>query len=249
MIKNSDPGSWIFPKEVSGYPPIKKKCKWSRTAEPAQRHKEIQKNVGQGWKIKKFWSPGCNFLWWFYGGDYIGIFWGSSIAIGRSDGRATFTRLPEARTRPLLSWLLSFLPTAESLSCPKSIGSRGGPPIFQGQKYSSCSKASGCWTAESLGAFRGNLLIVSWVTPTPGCTANFPGNPCSQPLIFAPFRRSGQELPVECQVEPFPTNFSLSTAKKGCTKGPRSGNLVGWSLAKAKISQRKYHDQNYTKVT
>jgi hypothetical protein len=22
------------------------------------------------------------------------------------------------------------------------------------------------------------------VTPTPGCTANFPGNPCSQPLIF-----------------------------------------------------------------
>ena len=59
-----------------------------------------------------------------------------------------------------------------------------GPPIFQGQKYSSCSKAGGCWTAELLGAFRGNLLIVSWVTPTPGCTANFPGNPCSQPLIF-----------------------------------------------------------------
>jgi hypothetical protein len=59
-----------------------------------------------------------------------------------------------------------------------------GPPIFQVQKYSSCSKAGGCWTAELLGAFRGNLLIVSWVTPTPGCTANFPGNPCSQPLIF-----------------------------------------------------------------
>jgi hypothetical protein len=211
-------------KRSIGVPPYQKKCKWSRTAEPAQRHKGIQKNVGQGWKIKIFWSLGCNFLWWFYGGDYIGIFWGSSIALDRSDGRATFTRLPEARTLPLLS----FLPTAESLSCPKSIGSRGGPPIFQGQKYSSCSKAGGCWTAELLGAFRGNLLIVSWVTPTPGCTANFPGNPCSQPLIFASFRRSGQELPVECQVKPFPTNFSLSTAEKGhekgCTKGLGSGN-------------------------
>jgi hypothetical protein len=50
-----------------------------------------------------------------------------------------------------------------------------------------------------------NLLIVSWVTPTPGCTANFPGNRCSQPLILRPFGRFGQELPVECQVEPFST--------------------------------------------
>jgi hypothetical protein len=153
--------------------------------------------------------------------------------------------LPEASTRPLLS----FLPTADSLSCPKSIGSRGGPPIFQGQKYSSCSNAAVCRTAELLGAFLRNLLIVSWVTPTPGCIANFPGNPCSKPPILPPFGRSGQELPEECQVEPFPTNFSLCTAKKGCTKGPGSGNLLRWSLAKAKISQRKYQHQNYTKVT
>ena len=82
-----------------------------------------------------------------------------------------------------------------------------GYPIFQGQKYSSCSKAAGCRTAELLGAFLTNLLIVSWVTPTPGCTGNFPGNPCSKPPILPPFGRSGQELPVECQVEPFPTNF------------------------------------------
>ena len=176
-----------------------------------------------------FLAPGCTFPWWFYAGNYKKI----------------FTRLPEASTRPLLS----FLSTAESLSCPKSIGSRGGTPIFQGQKYSSCSKAAGCRTAELLGAFLTNLLIVSWVTPTPGCTGNFPGNPCSKPPILPPFGRSGQELPVECQVEPFPTNFSLSTAKKGCTKGPGSGNLLRWSLAKAKISQRKYQHQNYTKVT
>jgi hypothetical protein len=40
-------------KRSIGVPPYQKKCKWSRTAERAQRHKEIQKNVGQGWKIKK----------------------------------------------------------------------------------------------------------------------------------------------------------------------------------------------------
>jgi hypothetical protein len=98
--------------------------------------------------------------------------------------------------------LLCALSTAESLSCPKSIGSIGGITIFQGQQYSSCSKAGGCRAAQLLGAwlggFRGNLLIVSWVTPTPGCTctANFPGNWCSQPLILHAFGRSAQELPV-----------------------------------------------------
>jgi hypothetical protein len=44
-----------------------------------------------------------------------------------------------------------------------------------------------------LGGFRRNLLIVSWVTPTPGCKANFPGNRISQPLILRPCGRSGQE--------------------------------------------------------
>ncbi len=144
--------------------------------------------------------------------------------------------------------LLCALSTAESLSCPKSIGSIGGTTIFQGQQYSSCSKAGGCRAAQLLGGFRRNLLIVSWVTPTPGCTANFPGNWCSQPLILRPFGRSGQELPVEYQVEALFINFSVSSAKKGCRQGPGSGNLGG-SLVKATISQRQYQYQNHTKIT
>ena len=78
--------------------------------------------------------------------------------------------------------LLCALSTTESLSCPKSIGSIGGNPIFWGQQYSSCSKAGGCQAAQLLGGFLKNLLIVSWVTSTPGCTVNFPVNSCSQPL-------------------------------------------------------------------
>ena len=131
--------------------------------------------------------------------------------------------------------LLRALLTAESLSCPKSIRSIGGTPIFWGQQYSSCSKASGCQAAELLGGFRRNLLIVSWVGPTPGCTANFRGNRCSESLILRPFGRSAQELPVEYQVEPLFINFSVSTAKKVYRQGPGSGNLGG-SLVKATIS-------------
>ena len=37
--------------------------------------------------------------------------------------------------------LLCALSTAESLSCPKSIGSIGGSTIFQSQQYSTCPKA------------------------------------------------------------------------------------------------------------
>ena len=144
--------------------------------------------------------------------------------------------------------LLCALSTAESLSCPKSIGSIGGNPIFWGQQYSSCSKAGGCRAAQLLGGFRRNLLIVSWVTHTPGCTANFPGNWCSQPLILRPFGRSGQELPPEYQVESRFINFSVSTARKGCRQGPGSGNL-GESLVKATISHQQYWHQKHTKIT
>ena len=44
--------------------------------------------------------------------------------------------------------LLCALSTTESLSCPKSIGSIGGLTIFQGQQYSSCSKAGGYRAAQ-----------------------------------------------------------------------------------------------------
>ena len=132
--------------------------------------------------------------------------------------------------------LLCALSTAESLSCPKGIGSIGGTPIFWGQQYSSCSKAGGCRAAQLLGGFRRNLLIVSWATPTPGCTANFPGNWYSQPLILRPFGRSGQELPVEYLETWNFINFSVPTAKKGSRQGPWSG-ILGKSLVKATISQ------------
>jgi hypothetical protein len=155
-----------------------------------------------------------------------------------------FTRSHKASTR----YYICALSTAESLSCPKRIRSIGGTKIFQGRQYSSCSKAGGCRAAQLLGGFRRNLLIVSWVAPTPGCTANFPGNRCSQPLILCPFGRSAQELPVEYQVEPLFINFSVSSAKKGCRQGPGSGNLGG-SLLKATISQRQYQYQNHTKIT
>ena len=143
--------------------------------------------------------------------------------------------------------LLCALSTAESLSCPKSIGSIGGITIFQGQQYSSCSKAGGCRAAQLLGGFRRDLLIVSWVAPTLGCTANPPGNWYSQPLILRPFGRYGQELRVEYQVEPLFINFSVSTAKKGYRQKPWSGNLEE-SLVKATISQRQYQYQNHTKI-
>jgi hypothetical protein len=112
----------------------------------------------------------------------------------RTCGRwGNFYRLTQGQ-HPLLSWLLCALSTAESLSCPKSIGSIGGSTIFQSQQYSSCPKAGGCWAAQLLGGFRTNLLIVSWATPTPGCTmgctANFPGNWSSQQLILLAFGRS-----------------------------------------------------------
>jgi hypothetical protein len=84
----------------------------------------------------------------------------------------------------------------------------GGPTKFQGQRYSSCSKADVRRAAQLLGGFHRNLSIVSRLTPTPGCTANFPGNSSSQQLILRPFGRSGQVLPAGNQVEARFINFS-----------------------------------------
>ena len=144
--------------------------------------------------------------------------------------------------------LLCALSTAESLSCPKSIGSIGGTTIFQGQQYSSCSKAGDCRAAQLLGGFPMNLPIVSWVTPTPGGTANFPGNWYSQPVILRPIGRSGQEPPVEYLETWNFINFSVPTAKKGYRQGPGSG-ILGESLLKATISQEQYRYQKHTKIT
>jgi hypothetical protein len=160
-----------------------------------------------------------------------------------SGRRGNFYQVPRGQH----PWLCA-LSTAESLSCPKSIGSIEDSTIFQVQQYSSCSKAGGCRATQLLGGFRGDLLSFSWVAPTPGCTANFPWNWCSQPLILRPFGRSGQELSVEYQVEPLFINFSLSTAKTDCRRKPGTGNIEE-SLFKATISQLQYHYQNETKIT
>jgi hypothetical protein len=70
-----------------------------------------------------FWSPDCTFQWCFYWCNYIGhtdflrfANWTSS-----SGRRGNFYQVPEGQ-HPLLC----ALSTAESLSCPKSIGSIRG---------------------------------------------------------------------------------------------------------------------------
>ena len=61
--------------------------------------------------------------------------------------------------------LLCALSTAESLSCPKSIGSIGGTPIFWGQQYSSCSKAGGAmWVPGCIAAGSEDSLGICWVS-------------------------------------------------------------------------------------
>jgi hypothetical protein len=79
--------------------------------------------------------------------------------------------------------------------------------------------------------------------PALGCTTNIPGNRCSQPLILRPFGRSGQELPVEYQVEPLFINFSVFTAKKGCRQGQDLG-IYGDPYSK----QRFHSDSTITKI-
>ena len=93
-----------------------------------------------------------------------------------------------------------------------------------------------------------NLLIVSLVTSTPGCTANFPGNWYSHPLILRTFGRSGQKLAVEYHGWTTSDQFFGVLIKKGYRQGPGSGNL-GESLVKATISQRQYWYQNHRKIT
>ena len=63
-----------------------------------------------------------------------------------------------------------------------------------------------------------------------------------------PFGRSGQELPVEYQVEPHFINFSVSTAKKGYRQGPGSGNLEE-PLQRHMWSKQRFHsDSTSTKI-
>ena len=224
-------GAWIILHRNIVVPPHQTGWKWTRTAKPTQCDKKFSKKMLRKYEKTRILIASQHFsmvlLWRQLHRDFLRFDnW------TRPSGRhGDFYQVAQGQ-HPLLC----ALSTAESLSCPKSIGSIGGNTIFQGQQYSSCSKAGGCRAAQLLGGFRRNLLIVSWATPTPGCTANFPGNWYSQPLILRPFGRSGQELPPEYQVESRFIYFSVSTAKKGCRQGPGSG-ILGESLVKATISQ------------
>jgi hypothetical protein len=108
-------------------------------------------------------------------------------------------------------------------------------------------KSRWCRTAKLLWAFLRflrNLIIVSWVTTTPGCTANFRGNRCSQPLILRPFGSSGQELPVECQVESFSSILRCLQLKKALERGQD----LGIFLDDPQPKRRFYSDSTSTKI-
>jgi hypothetical protein len=174
-----------------------------RPPNPQNATRKFQKNVVQVWKITNYDRQTALFNGASMGAVTLRF---SEVRRTRPSGRhGNFYQVAQGQ-HPLLC----ALSIAESLSCPKStcIGPIGDTTIFQGQQYySSCSKAGGCRGAQLLGGFRRDLLIVSWVAPTPGFTANFQGNRCSQPLILRPFGRSGEELPVEYQVESHFINF------------------------------------------
>ena len=167
-------GAWIIPHRNIVKPPYQTGSKWTKNPKSTQRNKKISKKC---WATKYGKSQilivrlhfSMVLLWRQSHRDFL-RFANWTRPSGR---RGNFYQLAQGQ---LL--LLCSLSTAESLSCPKSTGSIGGSTIFQGQQYSSCSKAGGCRAAQLLGGFRRNLLIVSWVTSTPGCTANFPGNWC-----------------------------------------------------------------------
>ena len=175
-------GTWIISARSIVEPPYQTGCKWTRITRPAQRNKKISK------KITNFDRHAA-----LFNGASMGQLHRDFLRFvdwSRTCGRwGNFYQVAQGQ-HPLLC----ALSTAESLSCPKSIGSIGGSTIFQSQQYSSCPKAGGCRAGQLLGGFRTNLLIVSWATPTPGCTmgctANFPGNWSSQQLILLAFGRS-----------------------------------------------------------
>jgi hypothetical protein len=61
------------------------------------QQENFKKKVAQDYKINhEFWSPASTFQWCFYGGNYMGIFWGSPIGLDIPDGAVIFTSLRKA---------------------------------------------------------------------------------------------------------------------------------------------------------
>ena len=48
---------------------------------------------------REFWSTANTFQWCIYGGNYIGIFWGSPIELDLPDNMVIFTRSHKSSTR------------------------------------------------------------------------------------------------------------------------------------------------------
>jgi hypothetical protein len=98
-FKMKTQGAWIISRRNIVLPPYQTGWEWTKTPESTKCNKKISKKCWASMKDHEFWSPASTFQWRFYGGNYIGIFWGSSIGLGRADGELTFTRLPRASTR------------------------------------------------------------------------------------------------------------------------------------------------------
>ena len=91
-------GAWIILHRNIVVPQYQTGWKWTRTAKPTQCNKKFSKKGCARLQNHNFWSPATTFQWCFYGGNYIGIFWGSTIELARPDGALTFTRLCKAST-------------------------------------------------------------------------------------------------------------------------------------------------------
>jgi hypothetical protein len=66
-----------------------------------------------------------------------------------------------------------------------------------------------------------------------------------RPFILRPLSRSGQELPVEYQVELFFVKFSMSTVKKGSRQGPASAIVC---IRGSLVKERSHSDSTSTKI-
>jgi hypothetical protein len=139
-------GTWIIPHRDILKPPYQTGWKLTRTAKSKQRSKKNSKMLGKYGKslilitIQHF---SMVLLWRQLYRDFLRFAnWSRPSGRWRNFYQVARSQHP----------MLCALSTAESLSCPKSIGSIGGmyTTIFQCQQYSSCSKAGGYRAAQRL---------------------------------------------------------------------------------------------------
>ena len=144
IIQDSYPVSWIFPKKYWGTP-LSKKKQMEQDRQTCSTPRENSRKWGARIENQKNLIARLPFsmmiLWRRLHRDFLRF-----VNWTRPSGRWSNFYRPAQGQHPLLF----ALSTAESLSCPKSIGSIGGFTIFQGQPYSRYSKAGGCRAAQLL---------------------------------------------------------------------------------------------------